>query len=305
MKIKKRSLKFILAFFVILILFFAFMVYSNSKNKNIYSFKEDKFSYSENRVTPEHKIELLSHNESFDLYKIRYISRKFLDEDITIYGFLLIPKNKSNFPGVVLLPGGGVTKEAELYLASKITELGYAVLTIDQRGIGETGGIYLGFEQDYQFFSQGLEPMQHMAVYDALAAYDVLKQTKGIDQNNIAIAGESMGGRYAIIAAAIEPRLKGVIGISASGFGVDKKGKEPFIPYLLSNDPDNYIDRISPRIMFMIHGTNDTTVPIENAKKTFNLAKEPKKFYSIEGCKHGYCDKMNASLKESLAEMLK
>ena len=34
-----------------------------------------------------------------------------------------------------------------------IAKEGYAVLTIDQRGVGETGGYYLSFQDDYSVFS--------------------------------------------------------------------------------------------------------------------------------------------------------
>ena len=49
-----------------------------------------------------------------------------------IYGFLVLPSSaKELLPGVVLLPGAGVSKESELGLAKKIASLDIAVLTID------------------------------------------------------------------------------------------------------------------------------------------------------------------------------
>ena len=296
MKIKKKTLKWIFAVFVVLIL--AFFVFE-SMNKPQYKLDGDKIYYSSDRLDVEYKMALLNNTDTLKIYSINFMSRPFLGDDVKIYGWLFMPKDKENVPGLVLLPGGGVSKEAEARLASIIAGWGYAVLTIDQRGIGETDGYYPNMEQDYQIFLDGKEPIQHLSVYDALKSFDVLGMIEGVDKGNIAIAGESMGARYAIIAAAIEKRFKGVIVISSAGFHV-KNSNLALNPYLMSIDPDNYIADISPRDVFMLHGTNDSTVHIDDAKFSFNLAKEPKRFFTAEGCKHGYCDKMEEELKEDI-----
>lgn len=296
MKIKKKTLKIIgLIFIMALIGYISFKYFT----KNPYSFKGTKFSYSEHRGNPEYTISVRFRNTSFDVYDVTFKSRKFLNYEIKIYGLLVTPHTK-NVPGLVLLPGGGVTKESELVLASKIAELGYAVLTIDQRGVGQTDGYYLSFEQDYEIFSQGKEPIQHLSVFDALRAFDVLRSIDTIDKNNVALAGESMGGRYALIATALDNRIKGFIGISTAGFNVLKQSSNPENTYFLSIDSDNYIKDIAPRPIFMLHSTNDTKVPLQNAQLTFNLAHEPKKFYTVNCDSHGYCDAMYDDLKESL-----
>ncbi|MBI3622992.1 alpha/beta hydrolase [Candidatus Pacearchaeota archaeon] len=295
---KKRNLYIVLALiFILLITIIYFSI--ESKNKDKYYFKGNTFSYSQNRGSPVYNISLKEENATYSIYRVNFESRNFLNYSTTIYGLLIMPKNIKNVPGLILLPGGAVKKESESILASKIANLGYAVLTFDQRGIGETGGYYLSFEDDYRVFSQGKEPIQHLSVYDALKAYDVLKKIKGVDKNNIAVAGESMGGRYAIITAAIDKRLKGVIAISSSGFHF-KDENQPYTPYLLSIDPDHYIDKISPNNVFMLHSLNDSTISINDSKETFSLAKDPKKFYEVKNCAHGYCNEMYNELKDDL-----
>lgn len=299
MKIKKKTLKIILAVFILLVIgFFIF----KSTNKPNYTIEGSKIYYSSDRLDVEYKMALLNDTGALNIYSINFMSRPFLGNDAIIYGWLFMPEGKENVPGIVLLPGGGVSKEAEARLASIIAERGYAVLTIDQRGIGETGGNYPSMEQDYQIFLDGKEPIQHLSVYDALKSFDVLGMIEGVDNGNIAIAGESMGARYAIIAAAIEKRFKGVIVISSAGFHV-KSSNLASNDYLMSIDPDNYMADISPRKVFMLHGTNDSTVNIKDAEYTFSFAKEPKKFFIAEGCRHGYCDKMEEELKDDLTEL--
>ncbi|MEK6926638.1 MAG: alpha/beta fold hydrolase [Nanoarchaeota archaeon] len=298
MKIRKKTFYTAVIIFFVLAALLTYAIVQN-KNKGKYYFKENSFHYPKDRASPVYSISLKEEKDSINIYRINFESRNFLEYKTTIYSLLIVPKDKKDIPGLILLPGGSVTKESEAILGEKIANLGYAVLTLDQRGVGETGGYYLGFEEDYKIFSQGKEPTQHLSVYDALKAYDVLKATKKVDKNNIAIAGESMGGRYAIIAAAIEKRLKGAIVISSSGFHV-KDENLPFTPYLLSVDPDNYIDKISPNYVFMIHSANDSIIPISDAKITFDLAKEPKKFFEVNSCAHGYCEEMHDELKEDL-----
>jgi len=297
--IKKRTLRIAI---IVLILALTIGLFSLlHKPTPIYQFKEDTFYYSQNRGISEYNLSL-NHTEGlFEVYNVNFKSRNFMDYETRIYGLLFKPKSNSssNVPGLVLLPGGAVTKESESILAEKIAKLGYSVLTIDQRGVGQTEGYYLWLDQDSEVFLNGNEPIQQLSVYDGLVATDVLRDISGIDKNNIAIAGESMGGRYAIIAAAQDKRLRGALIISSSGFNFKKTG-QPYDSYLISIDPDHYVDKISPNKLFMIHGSNDSIINLSEAQNTFSLAKEPKRFFIAEGCLHGYCDKMYNELVTDL-----
>lgn len=306
MKIRKRTI-YITIFLLGILLF---VIFSSSEKE--YGIKGDRFFYAKNRDTSSFSMQFNSSDGILDIYKIHFLSRKFIEYKTEIYGLLFIPRNIKNstndedkIPGVVLLPGGGGTKEVESRLASIIAKEGYAVLTIDQRGVGETRGYFLSIEDDYGFFTKGKEPVQHLSVYDALRSFDVLGAVEGVDKDKIALVGESMGGRYAMIASALDNNINGVIVISSSGFHISKDSSTPYNLYLRSIDPDNYVDLISPRYFIMIHGTNDTVVQVRDAQITFNKAKEPKSFYLIEGCQHGYCDNMLKILSDSLKKILK
>jgi hypothetical protein len=299
-KVRKKTALVISSILVIVIiavvLFFLFY-----KPTSIYQFKDDTFYYSQNRGVPDYILSLNRTENSFEVYNVNFKSRNFMNYETRIYGLLFKPKSNfsSSVPGLVLLPGGAVTKESESIFAEKIAKLGYAVLTIDQRGVGQTGGYYLWLDQDYEVFINGNEPVQQLSVYDGLVATDVLGIVSGIDKNNIAIAGESMGGRYAIIAAAQDKRLRGALIISSSGFNFKKTG-HPYDSYLISVDPDHYIDKISPNKLFMLHGSNDSIINLSEAQRTFGLAKEPKRFFIADDCSHGYCDKMYNELVTDL-----
>jgi dipeptidyl aminopeptidase/acylaminoacyl peptidase len=167
-----------------------------------------------------------------------------------------------------------------------LCENGVLTITLDYRTPSRTS------QQEFDDFVAGNETEQYKMVYDVLAAYDILTSNPNVDKQKIFVAGESMGGRFAIISAAIEGRIKAVLAISTSGYGVSGDINDPKVRFMLSIDPDNYIADISPRLLVMIHSTNDTTIPIQMAMNTFSNAKEPKEFDKISTCMHGYCTDM-------------
>jgi len=297
--------KTVLILFIILAIIAVYYIINFHKNKDTYEFKGNTFSYSENRGKADYEILSRNKNNSLDIYKVKFNSRDFLEEKAEIHGLIFIPEEKKEYPGIVFLPGGGGTKEGRGSLGESIAKLGYAVLIIDQRGIGETKASYLSFEQDYQVFSKRREPMQHLAVYDVLKSSDILRNFKEaeIDKENIAIIGESMGGRYGIIASALDKRIKGIIAISTSGFHIESNPLIPHNNYLISIDPDYYIDKISPNYLIMFYTINDSVVPLKDAQITFAKAKDPKEFLIIEGCQHGYCEKMDKEIEKGLKEI--
>jgi len=56
----------------------------------------------------------------------------------------------------------------------------------------------------------------------------------------------------------------------------------------LSDDhsPENYIEKVSPTPLLIIHGTDDNIVPFSEGTEIFRLAKKPKMFWEIKGGKH-------------------
>lgn len=210
-----------------------------------------------------------------------------------------------SMPGIVLLPGATVTKEAEQGLARRLADLGYASITLDQRNLGG-----IDPQGDLQLFLQGKEPTEHKMVYDALAAAMILRDRPEIDRERIIYAGESNGGRFAIIACALDKEARGVLAISTCGYGtaaalasaagsIDPDSAR----FYLSIDPESYFKEISPRPLIMIHSRNDTIIPYSLAEQTYALGKEPKRLHTV-GCKtHGYCMEMDDALKKELEKM--
>lgn len=219
-----------------------------------------------------------------------------------VYAHLYKPKKEGNVPAVIILPAAQAPKEGQAELAGWLAEKGYATLVPDQRGIGETKWAPKDAQAEFDEFMQNKkETTEQLMAYDALRAFDLMLQTEGIDTEKIMLEGESMGGRFAMIATALEPRINGAVIISSSGYGTTAGD---FKIYLDTINPDNYVNLISPRKLVMFHSETDPVVPTEQAMQTFSLAKEPKEFITMPAtCKHGFCDEIREQLLEKLEEI--
>ena len=212
---------------------------------------------------------------------------------------------KDSIPGIVLLPGATVTKEREQGLAKRLADLGYATITLDQRNLGA-----IDVNADLALFIDGREPVEHMMVYDALSAAEVLRSVPEIDPERIIYAGESNGARTAIIACALDERSKGVLALSTCGYGTDAVvaqlgiEDEDIIRFYRSIDPDTYLPLIAPRPLAMIHSRNDTVILYPLAVKTYALASQPKSLISVDCTVHGYCQEMDEGIEKGLKGMV-
>ncbi len=259
--------------------------------------KDGILSYPENRGKVD--VNVLK-TESGNNYTLETIS--FQSKDYLVEGLLRIPTSEKKVPAIVILPGATVNKEGTQGLADIFANNGFASLGIEQRNLGG-----VDFRIDYQLFKEGKEPVEHKMVFDALRAVDVLKQEPRIDAKRISIVGESNGGRFAIITAAIEPDIRGVIGISTSGYDTESQivniKDETVIKFYRSVDPETYISKIPPRKLVMMHSINDNIIPIDLAENTFRKAQEPKQFYKVETGTHGFSEGMRKPLENELRLM--
>jgi len=115
---------------------------------------------------------------------------------LTFAGTLTLPASASPSPAVVLITGSGAQDRDEslaghkpfLVLADALTRQGIAVLRVDDRGVGGSGGkVDTSTSEDF--------------ADDVLAAVAFLKTRKDINANQIGLVGHSEGGLIAPIAA--------------------------------------------------------------------------------------------------------
>ena len=109
------------------------------------------------------------------------------------------PPGPEPAPLVVLIPGLDSTKEEFFLWESVFLTRGMATLSLDGPGQGETG------------FDLNIRPDYEVAV---AAALDAVAGRADLDGDRIGAVGVSLGGHYVVRAAAFEPRISAVAGIS-------------------------------------------------------------------------------------------
>lgn len=289
---KLGTWKKILAVLIVALLFIILISRSFTEEKseeegNFWNVKNGVLSFTESESL-EYTPQVTEVESWYSIYNITYLSR-----GKEIYARAFIPNNGLG-KGIVTLHAARASKEHHDTLDKKLMLNGYAVISIDQRGHGMTGGESPTLNDDYQRYLNKEEPITYLYIYDAILAANILREF-GI--KDIAYLGESMGGRFAIISAALDNKSSGVIVYSTGGIEVLEENL-----FIDSIDPNNYVDKISPKKTVIYHAAADEVIPIWLAEKLYALAKEPKKFVPMRGtCMHGYCDLMDEFMFKDLA----
>jgi len=177
-------------------------------------------------------------------------------------------KDIEKFKTIIFLHGNAGSLENRTYKLNHFKDLNVNFLIIAWRG-----------------FSGNRGKPNEMGLYeDARSAVRWLN-TKGIQDKNIILYGESLGTAI-VVEIAQNKKYAGVILESpfTSMINVGKK-HYPFFPvsFLLKDKFESYkkINKISIPVLIM-HGKVDKIVPYAMGKKMYELANQPKFFYSQE-----------------------
>ena len=219
-----------------------------------------------------------------------------------VYALLRVPAHVTRPPVVIVLPGATVNKEADAGMAKALASWGYATLTLDERGnSGETAGPNANdLDSGYAAFTGGGDPVQYEQVYDVLRGYDYLRTRQDLDADSIAVLGESMGGRFGIVATALEPGLKAALAVSGGPYGLRGDSAQAS-QFLKSIEPAGYLSKLPPRKLVMFHFTGDPIIPVTLARQLYDAAAQPKAWHEYNGTIHGiYSDVYAPDLHDEL-----
>ena len=147
------------------------------------------------------------------------------------------------------------------------------VLIFDYPGYGKSAG----------------KPSEKQCYAAADAAYDWLTQTKGVPGDQILIYGGSLGGGVAVDLASRRPHRALILAKTFTSIPDVGQSIYPWLPvrWVMRNRFDN-LSKIGQcrRPVFIAHGTADGLVPFPLAKKLYEAANEPKRFFILEGGDH-------------------
>ena len=183
---------------------------------------------------------------------------------------------------VIAATGHKGAKTDMLGIGSGLWRAGNNVLLFDYRGCGESDPAPLSVG----FYEQG----------DLRAALGFARER--VSDAHLGLIGFSMGGALAILIAATDPSVRGVIADSAyatlasvvgSAYGRYRVPNRPFLAFSDRYDalrPIDAVAAVAPRPLLIIHGTQDGVTPVADAYQLYAAAGDPKELWIAEGAHH-------------------
>ena len=215
-------------------------------------------------------------------YNIPYQSVDLVTSDGVRLSAWYTPPRK----GAVILLAHGYGDNRPEWIHALLAKKGYGVLAWDARAHGESDG--------------EISTIGYLEVLDVRVALDfALAQP---DVEHIGAWGGSMGGATLIRAAAAYPEIEALF-IDSSFASLDDE-MDFLIPYPVLNplakalaelrtgidlkdiDPLRDIARISPRPVYIVHGTGDTVAPPDAGRKLYEAAKDPRFLWEAKDVQH-------------------
>jgi dienelactone hydrolase len=209
---------------------------------------------------------------------------------------------------VVYAPGAGERLAGHEERMVRFAAAGYAFLFVDMRGNGGgTAGVPFGpqlIQQDYLRFGRGEMPQYYLSICDLVSARNFLAREYPVP---VYAMGSSNGGRYAAVAAAVDPQFAGYVGISTSDWGLrDSMLRQGIsgdpVRFAASLEPGTYLGRISPRPVWMFHNATDPVIPFASGEQLFAKAGLPKNFTEFFG-DHGISPDVDSRIISQWAQI--
>jgi dienelactone hydrolase len=122
----------------------------------------------------------------------------------------LYPAEKPNSPAVLLLHQWQSDRHSYDAFATRLQAKGFAVLSVDGRGFGESTKMADGKNVAPERTDAAVRTM----LSDVGAAFDYLRKQKNVDPERVGIVGASYGSSLAIIYAAYRSNVKAVVLLS-------------------------------------------------------------------------------------------
>jgi len=224
----------------------------------------------------------------------------FQADGLKLAGQLRIPSPGQGYPTLCICHGIPTTApdpndRGYAPLAERFCSAGFLTLIFNFRGTGGSQG-----NLDMSGWSRDLH-----------AALDFLYGLNEVDKTRLCVVGFSGGAAVSVYAAAHDPRVSALVTCACPADfdslhekqtpreaierfrqigAVRDKGFPPSVEEWERGfekiTPINWIDRISPRPLLLVHGDADEVIPLEHARRLYRKAKEPRELKVIPGAKH-------------------
>lgn len=206
-------------------------------------------------------------------------------DGIALDGWLFRPAERARGV-VVLLHGKDINRQHFVGAAERFVKQGFAVVAYDQRAHGASTG---------EFVTYGANEVNDLRLVLDEALNRVGRELP------VAVVGESLGAAVAIQTAAVEPRIRAVV--AAASFAdletmvddaVLPAGFKSIVRREAERDARFSVADISPAKSaakidvptMLMHGSEDTFVPMKHSLKIYEELRAPKRFVRLEGVDH-------------------
>jgi len=258
-----------------------------------------------------------------DGYRVeKFVFHNGVDSEVP--GYLAIPDNRRGpLPAVLAMHGHGSSKEnifefqpSQQTVAELLVRRGYVVMAIDsyfngeRRGKGPAGELEVmakGSDQEMSLFKLNLwlgRTLWGMMLRDEQMALDYLESRPEVDPRRIGAQGMSMGSTRSWWLAAIDDRIRALVGVACFTRYEDliairalrAHGIYYFVPGILKQfDSEGVMALIAPRPFLALTGDRDAGSPPEGMKKLeaaldrfYALYAKPDHFRSIVYAETGH-----------------
>jgi uncharacterized protein len=204
---------------------------------------------------------------------------------------LWLPRAGEPAPAVIVFHGAGSQKENHADFARVALANGFAALTFDNRGHGETEG--------------SLGPG---VIADLQRLVRFVAERPEIDERRVAVRGSSMGGLLAIHLAAASSAVAAVVAICPASERMMLEtvrpvaaGKPPppgsyldsmridapaLAAWLEEYEIGDAVERMGEKPLLLIHAKGDEQVPYTHSEELYARATDPKRLLLLEGGDH-------------------
>jgi uncharacterized protein len=208
----------------------------------------------------------------------KYETVGFASADGTKLHGWFVPSREAKARGTVVFSHGNAGSLGHhLGFAMWLAEAGYHVLMYDYRGFGKSAGVV---------DRQGM-------VRDVRAAFDYAAGRKDVDAGRMVSYGHSLGGAKSVTALAERP-VKGLRAVIVDGSFASYQAMARIMGGKLAAGlvtdelaPKDFVSRLSPVPLLVVHGTRDEVVPVSQGRELFEKAREPKTLFEVESGRHG------------------
>jgi dipeptidyl aminopeptidase/acylaminoacyl peptidase len=228
--------------------------------------------------------------------------------DVELAARLRLPGHGGPHPALVIAHGSGrTTRDDYERLGADLATNGFALLTYDKRGVGDSGGEYFGVGP------ANAEEAFDLLAGDVLAGVDALAARSDIRADRIGVLGISQGGWIGPVAATRSDRVAFLVVLSGTTVPV---GEEIYYSELTGerdgadlddaalsaalasfdgdpgHDPHAVLDAIDVPTLWIL-GSDDRSIPVPETVATLEelvAAGRPFTFHVLQGYGHGLRD---------------